>query len=57
MACRVDEAESEPWLAYLHFLAESKQLSQTSDVFWRATQTIPDAEQPAFEAAYKNMFQ
>ncbi|KAJ2554007.1 U3 snoRNP protein [Coemansia sp. RSA 1878] len=57
MACRVDEAESEPWLAYLRFLAESKQLSQASDVFWRATQTIPDAEQPAFEAAYKNMFQ
>ncbi|KAJ2347583.1 U3 snoRNP protein, partial [Coemansia sp. RSA 2618] len=57
MACRVDETDTEPWLAYLRLLADSKQLAQASDVFWRASQTIPDVQRPAFEAAYQKLFQ
>ncbi|KAJ2850506.1 U3 snoRNP protein [Coemansia brasiliensis] len=57
MACRVDESDSEAWLAYLRFLIDTKQLGQASVVFWRATKLVSEDHQAEFETAYQNMLQ
>ncbi|KAJ2610947.1 U3 snoRNP protein [Coemansia sp. RSA 1365] len=47
MACRVDESDLKPWLAYL--------LNQASTVYWRATKAIGDTKQLEFETAYQSL--
>ncbi|KAJ2392061.1 U3 snoRNP protein, partial [Coemansia sp. RSA 2611] len=56
MACRVDAADTQPWLAYLAHLVGLQQLTQASQVYWRASKSISEDQQPAFAAAYQAMF-
>ncbi|PIA13624.1 hypothetical protein COEREDRAFT_83332 [Coemansia reversa NRRL 1564] len=55
MACRVDESDMKPWLAYLVFLNKIKELNQASTVYWRATKAIGDSRQLEFETAYQSL--
>ncbi|KAJ2807420.1 U3 snoRNP protein [Coemansia guatemalensis] len=55
MACRVDESDMKPWLAYLAFLNKIKELSQASTVYWRAAKAMGDSRQLEFETAYQNL--
>ncbi|KAJ2160594.1 U3 snoRNP protein [Coemansia sp. RSA 552] len=58
MACRVDERDTKPWLAYLRFLMAEQQLAQAANVFWRASQMIPDGpSRGSFELAYQALLQ
>ncbi|KAJ2713716.1 U3 snoRNP protein [Coemansia spiralis] len=53
MACRVDEADPKPWIAYLRFLAGEKLLERAAGVYWRASNAVPEADRPALEASYQ----
>ncbi|KAJ2741514.1 U3 snoRNP protein [Coemansia sp. BCRC 34301] len=55
MACRLNESDPEPWLAYLKFLVANGKLDQAASIFWRATNALPTDRRSAFDTAYQSI--
>ncbi|KAJ2055773.1 U3 snoRNP protein [Coemansia sp. S146] len=55
-ACRVNESDTRPWLAYLQFLVDERRLDSAAAVFWRASKALPtDDAREAFDALYQGL--
>ncbi|KAJ2862305.1 U3 snoRNP protein [Coemansia aciculifera] len=55
-ACRVNESDTRPWLAYLQFLVDERRLDSAAAVFWRASKALPtDDAREAFDALYQEL--
>ncbi|KAJ2051712.1 U3 snoRNP protein [Coemansia sp. S16] len=55
-ACRVNESDTRPWLAYLQFLVDERRLDAAASVFWRASKALPtDDDREAFDALYQEL--
>ncbi|KAJ2549864.1 U3 snoRNP protein [Coemansia sp. RSA 1933] len=53
-ACRVNEADMEPWLAYLAFLTKQRRLEDAASVFWRASKALAsDDDRTLFDSRYQ----
>ncbi|KAJ1718076.1 hypothetical protein LPJ61_006883 [Coemansia biformis] len=55
MACRVDESDVKPWLAYLRFLVDAKQMTQAVNVFRRASNAVPENQLSELESSYQKL--
>ncbi|KAJ2086798.1 U3 snoRNP protein [Coemansia sp. RSA 1813] len=53
-ACRVNESDMEPWLAYLEFLVKQRRLEDAASVFWRASKALAsDEDRTIFDSKYQ----